>query len=235
VTYNVYSDSGCTSAVSTGTPETITTPGTLPDSSPVSLTTDGTYYWQASYSGDATNAASVSKCGSEIETLKPAPTKITTMLVGSGTFGGGRCWWLGDVITVFSGTSVTDSATLSGPNASSAGGTVTYTVYSDPWHQTVAADGGTFPVTNGSVPNSTPVALTTPGTYFWQAKYSGDATNAPSSSSWGSETEIVRSVPNCQHGWNWGWDSGCRSQGNGNGGGDGNGNGNGNGGWGHWW
>ncbi len=227
VTYDVYSDSGCATAVSTGTPEAITTPDTLPDSSPVSLTTDGTYYWQASYSGDANNAASVSKCGSEIETVTPAPTKITTMLLGSGSFDGGWCWWLGDAITVFSGTSVTDSATLSGPNASSAGGTVTYTVYSDPWHQTVAADGGTFPVTNGSVPNSNPVTLTTLGRYFWQATYSGDALDAPSSSSWGSETEFVRSVPNCQHGWNWGWDSGCKS--------DGNGGWNGNGGYGHWW
>jgi hypothetical protein len=231
VTYNVYSDSGCTTAVSTGTPETITTPDTLPDSSPVSLTTDGTYYWQASYSGDANNAASVSKCGSEIETVTPAPTKITTMLLGSGTFGGGRCWWLGDLITVFSGTSVTDSATLSGPNASSAGGTVTYTVYSDPRTKTVAADGGTFPVTNGSVPNSNPVTLSTEGTYYWQASYSGDALNAPSSGPWGSETEIVGPVPHCNNGWNWGFDGGCKSQGNGNG----NGFGFGFGGYGHWW
>ncbi len=165
------------------------------------------------------------------------PSRITTMLLGGGSFDGGWCWWLGDTIKVFSGTSVTDSATLSGPGVSSAGGTVTYTVYSEPWRQTVAADGGTFPVTNGSVPNSNPVTLTAPGMYFWQATYSGDTLNAPSNSSWGSETEIVTSVPNCQNGWNWGWNSGCRSGGDGNGNGDGgwNGNGGGNGGWGHWW
>jgi hypothetical protein len=102
---------------------------------------------------------------------------------------------------------------------------VTYTVYSDPWHQTVAASGGTFPVTNGSVPNSNLVTLTTPGTYYWQALYSGDANNAPSPSAWGSEAEIVTSVPQCKYGWNRGWNSGCES----------NENGNGNGGSGHWW
>jgi len=199
--------------VSTGTPKTITTPGTLPGSSPVTLTAVGTYYWQASYSGDSSNGASESKCGSEVETVTPAPTKLATLLVGSGVFGGGKCFWLGDLISVFTGTAVTDSATLSGPNAASAGGTVTYTVYSDPWHSTVAASGGTFPVSDGSVPNSNPVTLANPGTYYWQASYSGDATNAPSTSSWGSEVENVMSTPHCGNGWNWGWNSGCRSQG----------------------
>ena len=51
VTYSVYSDSGCTTAVSTGTAQSITTPGTLPASSAVTLSSPGTYYWQASYSG----------------------------------------------------------------------------------------------------------------------------------------------------------------------------------------
>ena len=76
VTYDVYSDSACTTAVSTGTPETITTPGTLPASTAVTLTTAGTYYWQASYSGDASNAASQSACGptGEVETAAAATT-----------------------------------------------------------------------------------------------------------------------------------------------------------------
>jgi len=239
VTYDVYSDSTCTGSPTTSGGTVTVTAGSIPSSNPVSVTTPGTYYWQASYSGDGANAPSMSTCGSEVETVTPAPTRLTTMLLGGGSFDGGWCWWVGDAIKVFSGTSVTDSATLNGPGVASAGGTVTYTVYSDPWRQTVAADGGTFPVTNGSVPNSNPVTLTTPGTYFWQATYSGDTLNAPSSSSWGSETEIVTSVPNCKNGWDWGWDSGCKSGGNGNGNGGGNGNGHGNGGgnggWGHWW
>jgi len=69
VTYDVYSDSACTVEVSAGSPEPITTPGTLPPSSPVTLPVVGTYYWQASYSGDAHNAAATSTCGSETETV----------------------------------------------------------------------------------------------------------------------------------------------------------------------
>ena len=105
---------------------------------------------------------------------------------------------------------MTDSATLTGTNASSAGGTVTYTVYQDPmcsrgWGQgsnghdddqgqsctpqQVGTD--TETVTNGVVPNSKPVTLGA-GFYSWQATYSGDPTNAPSQSRYGSETEIVK-------------------------------------------
>ncbi|MGH9918091.1 MAG: hypothetical protein ACRD6W_04360, partial [Nitrososphaerales archaeon] len=121
VTYNVYSDSACTVMASPGTSEALTTPGTLPRSNPVTLSTPGTFYWQASYSGDGANASSVSKCGSEVETVKRAQTQITTLLVGSGIFNGGSCWWLGDVITVYSGSSVSDSATLSTCLETSAG------------------------------------------------------------------------------------------------------------------
>jgi hypothetical protein len=77
VTYSVYSDSGCTTAVSTGTAQSITTPGTLPASSPVGLSDPGTYYWQASYSGDSANAPSVSACGSEVEIVTSPPSVVT--------------------------------------------------------------------------------------------------------------------------------------------------------------
>jgi hypothetical protein len=152
---------------------------------------------------------------------KSQPTTLTTVLSGSGKFGGGRCWWLGDFITVFSGASVTDSATLSGANAASAGGTVTYTVYPyDFWsiwgfgHKDSVASGGTVTVTKGTVPNSNPVVLP-PGLYVWEASYSGDALNAPSTSQWDSEIEYVVPVPSCKHGWSFGLNGGCRSNGHG--------------------
>ena len=83
VTYSVYSDSGCTTAVSTGTAQSITTPGTLPASSAVTLGTPGTYYWQASYSGDSANAASMSTCGSEVETVTSPVVGPPSALIGS--------------------------------------------------------------------------------------------------------------------------------------------------------
>jgi hypothetical protein len=222
VTYNVYSDSACTVLVNSGTPETITTPGSVPASAAVTLSSQGTYYWQASYAGDTNNLASTSTCGAEVETVTAPttalPTKLKTLLLGSGIFGGGRCWWSGDEITVYAGTAVTDSASLSGPNASEATGTVTYTVYSltrgshwgsTGWGWNAVASGGTFTVTGGLVPNSNPVTLP-PGTYQWQASYSGDPSNQPSTSRFGSETENVVPVPTCHYGWKWGRDGGCK-------------------------
>ena len=86
VTYDVYSDSACTTAVNSGTAQMITTPGTLPASSPVTLPA-GTYYWQASYSGDTTNAAStacVVRGRSRRWRPPPCGAPVTTSLSGAG-------------------------------------------------------------------------------------------------------------------------------------------------------
>ena len=83
VTYSVYSDSGCTTVVSTGPAQSITTPGTLPASSAVTLGAPGMYYWQASYSGDSANAASMSTCGSEVETVTSPVVGTPSALIGS--------------------------------------------------------------------------------------------------------------------------------------------------------
>jgi hypothetical protein len=52
-------------------------------------------------------------------------------------------------------------------------------VYSDSNCATQVIDGGPVTVTNGAVPNSSDVTFNTPGIYYWQAGYSGDANNAP--------------------------------------------------------
>ncbi len=83
VTYSVYSDSGCTMPVSLGAAENITTPGTLPASSPVALGAPGMYYWQASYSGDSANAVSMSACGSEVETVTSPVVGPPSASIGS--------------------------------------------------------------------------------------------------------------------------------------------------------
>jgi hypothetical protein len=210
ITYDVYSDSACTMAVSSGTAQTTTAPGTVPASSAVTLSTPGTYYWQALYSGDTKNGPSQNTCGSETETVN-APQSVTQPTTIRTYLQGGRSgWWSNsgngqnnghnsgrhngynnDTITVTSGTAVTDSATLKGADVSTATGTVSYSVFSDSACSVSAGSGGTVDVTAGSVPSSTTVTLTTPGTYYWQASYSGDADNAPSTSTCGSEVEIV--------------------------------------------
>ena len=85
VTYNVYSDNGCTKLVSAGTAETITSPGTLPASAPQTFSAAGTYYWQATYSGDSNNGPSANRCGSEVETVTAAHATVKICKVaGSG-------------------------------------------------------------------------------------------------------------------------------------------------------
>jgi hypothetical protein len=121
------------------------------------------------------------------------PTAVTTSLSGNGQSG--------TSIMVPAGTAVTDTAVLSGTNASTATGTITYNVYSDP-ACTVAVDvnagTGESITTPGTLPASTPVTLSTAGTYYWQASYSGDANNGPSTSTCGTagEVETVAS-PSC--------------------------------------
>jgi IgGFc binding protein/Bacterial Ig-like domain (group 1) len=117
-----------------------------------------------------------SNAGQWVWTPATAPTSITTQLSQT---------------SVTPGTPVTDSATLTGANVGTAGGTVTYTVYSDAMCTQTVGTANTVSVTSGSVPNSPAVSLTTPGTYYWVASYSGDSANQPSASTCGSETETV--------------------------------------------
>jgi len=97
----------------------------------------------------------------------------------------------GTSITVPAGTAVADTATLTGADAATAGGTVTYQAYYDPACTVPAGSGSTKTVAGGVVPASDPVTLSSPGTYYWTAGYSGDSGNAPSASSCGVQTETV--------------------------------------------
>src|SRR5205823_2494038 len=93
--------------------------------------------------------------------------------------------------TGFVGDTLHDSATLTGAS-SNAGGTVTYTVYSDNACTTAFADAGTKTVTNGVVPDSNGVQFNSAGDFYWQATYSGDANNpGPVSSACTSEHLVI--------------------------------------------
>ena len=83
-----------------------------------------------------------------------------------------------------------DSATLGNATAD-AGGTVTYTVYSNNACTQGARDAGTKTVTNGVVPDSNGLTFPTPPGLYWQASYSGDANNAASKSACTDEHLVV--------------------------------------------
>lgn len=113
-----------------------------------------------------------------------APTEVATTLSDESESS--------DHLTVPVGTSVNDSAVLSGEHAASATGTVHYQVYSDPGCKTLVRDLGSTPITtSGQLPSSAGATFTTPGAYYWQATYSGDEHNNGSLSVCGSEIETV--------------------------------------------
>jgi hypothetical protein len=92
--------------------------------------------------------------------------------------------------TITVGGTVHDSATLTGATAD-AGGTVTYTVYTNNTCTENAQAAGTKTVTNGVVPDSDAVTFNTAGDYYWQAVYSGDANNNSATSVCTSEHLVV--------------------------------------------
>ncbi len=116
--------------------------------------------------------------------IPPSSTTLTTSLAGGSQSG--------TSISVPTGTAVTDSATLTGTAASMATGTVTYDVYSNATCTALARAGTAQSITiAGTLPASPPVTLSAPGTYYWQASYSGDSKNSPSTSMCGGEVETV--------------------------------------------
>jgi hypothetical protein len=115
-----------------------------------------------------------------------APTAVSTQLSAGKN--------MGTSITVPAGTAVTDQAKLSGANAATATGTVTYNVYSDSACTKLAASGGKESVSAGKA-SSAAVRLTVAGTYYWTASYSGDASDLASASKCGTEKLSITPLP----------------------------------------
>jgi hypothetical protein len=192
VEYRVYSDPACKSLVTSAGSVSVAG-GTAPPSTPQTLGL-GTYYWQASYSGDGNNNASTSPCGSEVLTVSASteeepegeadPTTVVTSLSGGGQTGAS--------ISVGEGIAASDRATIRGTNAVEATGTVSYAIYSDNACTKPVTGAGSVSVAGGVVPASNPTTLPA-GTYYWQASYGGDKGNLPSKSACGTEVENVGS------------------------------------------
>ncbi len=176
VTYKAYTDSSCTQGAQSGRHEDGHERATCPDSDPITFNSVGDYYWQASYSGDSNgNNAVKSTCTDEhLVVTKKSPTIATVLSQSTITVGG----------------SVNDTSNLTGAT-SNAGGTVTYSVYSNASCTGGAQDAGTKTVTNGVVPNSNSLTFNTAGDYYWQASYSGDSNNNAAKSPCTSEHLVV--------------------------------------------
>ena len=180
VTFNLY---GPNNATCSGTPiysQTLALSGASATTAPgFTAVATGTYEWTAAYSGDSNNSSASSGCKSEeVVVGKNSPTIATTLSASS----------------VPAGTAVHDSATLTGATAT-AGGTVTYTVYTNSDCNAGTQSAGTVAVTNHAVPDSNPITFNSAGTWYWQAVYSGDANNSGAVSTCTEETLVVTATP----------------------------------------
>ena len=164
VSYSVYGGPNCSGLITTLGAVNVTN-GSVPNSP--SWTAVGparTDYFVASYSGDPNNAAVRSGCAADPVVVNANVSTVTTQA---------------SVPTMSIGGSIYDSASLSG-DTPSAGGTVTYSVYSGANCSGLISTLGPVTVTNGNIPNSPIWTAAGPaGTDYFVASYSGDANNAP--------------------------------------------------------
>jgi hypothetical protein len=178
MTYDIYSSASCSGLISTLGVVAVTN-GTAPDSPDwTAVGPAGAVYFVASYSGDLNNASAVSGCAADPVSVNQNAPSISTVLWGT---------------TVGIGASDFDTATLSGSGAS-AGGTVSYDVYSGANCSGLIATLGPVTVTDGNVPDSPDWTPANAGTDYFVASYSGDANNAPAVS--GCSAEPVTVSPN---------------------------------------
>lgn len=147
----------------------------------------GTYYNNAGGEADEFTVAPTGDTAPVTISGGPTETSTSTSLSGGSQSGAS--------ITVAEGTAVTDQATITGTNAASATGTVSYKVYSDEGCTNEVSDAGTVTVSGGSAPASNPESSLPQGKYYWQASYSGDEGNEGSKSTCGSEIETVGPPP----------------------------------------
>jgi len=158
VIYGFFSGSTCTGPVTTvGTPVTVTN-GAVPNSVAQTFSSAGSFSWNAVYSGDANNNGATSPCEPLIVN-KTTPTLSTSLSSTS--------------ITV--GTSATDSAVLI--VSFQAGGTVTYSFFTNIACTAPGTVASTVTVTGGVIPNSRAVTFNSTASDSFEAVYSGDANN----------------------------------------------------------
>ena len=91
VTYTLFTNNTCTLGAQIAGTVTLASNGNIPNSSPITFNTAGTYYWQAIYSGDANYNGATSACTTEALTVNAAsggssPTSTPTpgKLPGTG-------------------------------------------------------------------------------------------------------------------------------------------------------
>jgi len=182
IMYYVYNNDSCSGSPIAKLGPFSFTKGTAPRSSTWSTAgRHGTYFFVASYSGDARNEGARSGCGANPFTVGPGATSITAQVSPT---------------TVVIGAEIYPSATIAG-GRSRLSGNVTYDVYNN---DSCAVGGlvatiGPVAVTRRAV--SATLGWTTdgpPGTYYFVALYAGDTTHRDSRSGCANAAAIVTAL-----------------------------------------
>ena len=207
VVYTLYNGTACAnnaptgSVVVAGSSQSVTgsSAPAFPNSAAFTVTTAGTYQWQAVFtSSNGQNSNATSPCGSETFTVGPnSPTLATTAQYSTDS---GSTFNNVGANTVAIGNEVRDTASLSGA-ATPVAGSVVYTLYNgtacanNAPTGSVVVTGSSQSVTGSSAPafpNSAAFTVTTAGTYQWQAVFtSSNGQNSNATSPCGSETFTV--------------------------------------------
>lgn len=160
-----------------GTNVTVSGNGTYTASAAYAVSTAGTYWWYATYSGDPVNNAVNSGCSATmthtvVTNNQVATTLHLTQVPATGTKN--HAFTAGSI-----------SAQISGGNSPT--GTMTFYISTSPGSQPACPGGAWTSVGTASVtgtgtysPASVTFTPTATGTYYWYADYNGDPNNAPS-------------------------------------------------------
>jgi hypothetical protein len=182
VMFMLYSDAACTTAVSGVSGTGNISSGTASYSTSWTPSAPGTFYWLATYAGDANNIGFTTGCADaneQVTIVKASPSIATQASPASGT--------VGQTLTVG------DSATLSG--GSNPSGSVSFTLYSSAACTTaVSGVSGIGNISSGTASYSTSWTPSAPGTFYWLATYAGDANNNAFNTKCGDANEQVTIV-----------------------------------------
>ncbi len=180
VTFSLYGPS--TTASCTGTAVSTSTVDILPDGTATSATFTptqaGSFWWVAKFNGDPHNPAVSSACGDEHSVVGPASPSLVTAATPTASL---------------PGAAVSDTAVLSGVT-STAGGTIVFQLYGPSAAAacvTPIFTSAAFTVSGPGPYGPAAHTVTTAGTYWWTAAYSGDANNQAVASACGQEQSVV--------------------------------------------
>lgn len=182
-----YSLTECPGAGTNYSLKTTTAGGAQPSSSPFTIPTgaSGTVYFWAKYTGDTNDASAQSSCEPlTIVPIVPVSTNLTTQL---------------NTTSVYQGGEVHDTATLS-TTASSVSGYITYVSFATTCPGSEESEIANVTVSAAGVQTSSATVTVSEAagtTVYFQAHYSGDAYNKPSTSP--CESLTVEETPPAYH------------------------------------